>query len=325
MKTKKKTIRIGFDLGGTKMLAAVFDEKLKPLGKSKRKTRGNRGPDEGIARMLATIEEAIKEAGVNTSDIASIGVAAPAPMNLKNGVLENPTNMRWGNVPIKKIFEEKFKCPTRLVNDVDAGTFGEYRFGAGKGFRSVLGVFPGTGLGGGFVLDGKILTGTENPCMEIGHIRVLPNGLLCGCGNRGCLETVTSRLAVAAELAMAAFRGDAPHLFEVAGTDIAKMGSHAIAESIQKGDRVVEAIVRKSAEWLGIGIAGAVTLLLPEVVVLGGGMVEAMPEIYLKEVSDSLKRNVFGNFSGKSKIRVAKCGDDATALGAAALGIEGTS
>jgi glucokinase len=322
MKTKRKKIRIGFDLGGTKMLSAVYDEKYVLLGKAKRKTRGNRGAEEGIARILATLEESLEEAKVCQDDIASIGIAAPAPMNLKKGTLENPTNMRWGSVPLAKIVQERLKCPVRLINDVDAGTFGEYRFGAGKGSRSVLGVFPGTGLGGGFVLEGKLLTGRENPCMEIGHVQVLPNGLLCGCGRRGCLETVSSRLAVAAELAMAAFRGDAPHLFEAAGTDITKMGSHTIADAIAKGDKVVETIVRHSAEWLGIGIAGAVTLLLPDVVVLGGGMVEAMSEIYLREVTDSLKTNVFGDFAGRTKVRIAKCGDDAAVLGAAALGAE---
>ncbi|MBU1910016.1 MAG: ROK family protein, partial [Verrucomicrobia bacterium] len=142
---------------------------------------------------------------------------------------------------------------------------------------------------------------------------------LCGCGQRGCLETVASRLAIASEAAMAAHRGEAPHLLDLAGTDVGAMKSGTLAKAIEAGDRGVEQIVRNAAQMLGTALAGVVNLLAPDVLVLGGGLVEAMPALFLGEVRKAVEGKAMKIFTRELKIVVARLGDAATALGAAAL------
>jgi glucokinase len=147
---------------------------------------------------------------------------------------------------------------------------------------------------------------------------VVPDGVPCGCGRRGCLETVASRLAMSAEIAKAAYRGQAPHLLRVAGTDLANIRSGVLAESIEEGDKVVETIVRDGARYLGTAIGGAFNLLLPDVVVLGGGLVEALPELFVEEVESELRQRIMPAFVSTLSVKVAELGDDAGAMGAAA-------
>jgi glucokinase len=214
--------------------------------------------------------------------------------------------------------ESEFGVPVAVTNDVDAGVYGEYRFGAGRSAHTVLGIFPGTGIGGGCVLAGEIVRGSRSSCMEIGHIQVTRDGRLCGCGLRGCLETEASRLAIAAEVAAAAYRGETSKLQLEAGTDVAKIRSGMLADAIQAGDRVVESIVSKAAERLGTAVASIVHLLGPDVVVLGGGLVEAMPELFVRSVRQAANANVMASFVDSFRVEVAQLGDDATILGTAA-------
>jgi glucokinase len=309
----------GFDLGGTKMYGAIFDdEEFKIRGKERKKTKASEGVEACIDRIIETISDAIKDAGIDKKDIKGIGASVPGMLDLNKGIVISAPNLTWKKVPIKDELEKKFNCPVFISNDVDAGVYGEYCFGAGKGARCVVGVFPGTGIGGGCVYQGQLIRGLVNSCMEIGHITVLPNGPLCGCGKRGCLETVASRLAIAQAAAAAAYRGEAPALLKSAGTDLSNIRSGALADAIKDGDQIIESIVKEAARWLGVGIASAINLLAPDTVVLGGGLVEAMPELYQREVSASVKESVVPSFIGVSKIAIAKLGDDATVTGAAA-------
>jgi glucokinase len=216
------------------------------------------------------------------------------------------------------MLESEFRCPAEVANDVDAGVFGENRFGAAEGARTVLGVFPGTGIGGGCVYEGSILRGARLSCMEIGHMRVRVDGKLCGCGQRGCLETEASRLAISAEAAKAAFRGEAPNLLRMAGTNLEDIRSGVLADAIKAGDKVVESIVRDAAVAIGDAVASVVHLVAPEIVVLGGGLVEAMPEIFLQTVRERAQKSVMPAFVNSFRVVAAKLGDDAVVLGAAA-------
>ena len=158
--------------------------------------------------------------------------------------------------------------------------------------------------------------------MEIGHLPVDPDGLPCGCGKRGCLETVASRLAIAGQAAQAAYRGEAPCLLKLGGTDVAKIRSGLLAESVKGGDRIVEEIIRRAAGWLGYAIAGVVHLLAPDVILLGGGLVEEFPDLYLKETVKAVKARGLDAFVRDVRFCVAELGGDAVALGAAALAAE---
>ena len=310
---------LGFDLGGTKMMAAVFSPDFKVVASVRAKTKGVEGTEEVLERIQGTMAEVLREAGLEPGGLGGIGVGCPGPLDLDKGVILHAPNLSWHDVPLKETLEKKFKCPTVIANDVDAGTYGEFRFGAGRGARCVLGVFPGTGIGGACVYEGRIIRGRTGSCMEIGHVRVQAEGRLCGCGQRGCLESVASRLAISADAAAAVYRGEAPALQRLAGTDLAEIKSGTLAKSIKAGDTAVETIVRSAARHLGSVIANAVNLLAPDIVVLGGGLVEALPEIILGEARKAICAQAMKAFTKDIKIVAAELGDNATAMGAAAL------
>jgi glucokinase len=219
-------------------------------------------------------------------------------------------------MPLRKALEKEFPCPVILCNDVDAGTFAEWRFGAAQGARCVVGVFPGTGIGGSCVYEGKLLRGRVSSCMEIGHLHMRTQGQLCGCGQRGCLETVASRLAISARAAEAAYRGNAPYLLEHSGTTLTSIRSRVLAKAIAAGDEAVEDIVLHAARQLGLAIVSVVNLLAPDVVVLGGGLIEALPKPFLAEARQAVQHQAMKPFR-KTQVVIAKLGDDAAVLGAA--------
>jgi glucokinase len=317
-KSNDKKYWVGVDLGGTKMLVTVLDRNFQPCGRKRKKTKAQSGKDAGLTRMIDAIREALDDAGVATPQLAGIGVGCPGPLDLDAGIVLEMPNLGWKNTPVRRQLEDAFDCQAVVMNDVDAGVYGEYRFGAARDVRSVIGVFPGTGIGGGCVYEGSVLRGKNGSCMEIGHIPVDPQGSLCGCGQRGCLEAMAGRLAISAAAASAAYRGEAPNLLAAAGTDLSNIRSGVLAASVEGGDKTVERILRDAARLIGWTCAGVVNLLAPDRLVLGGGLVEALPELFQEEVERSARARVMPAYRDAFTVVVAKLGDDATAIGAAA-------
>lgn len=322
---EKRVYWMGFDLGGTKMQASVFDSTFKPLGKARKKTKGAQGAVKGMARVMEVMDAALAEAGVEREQLSGIGIGVPGPLDLDAGVVLDTPNLGWKNLKLKKKLQDGFGCPVFVLNDVDAGTYGEYRFGAAGGARCAVGIFPGTGIGGACVYEGKILRGKTGSAMEIGHMRLLPDGPRCGCGQRGCLEALSSRLTISRAAAAAAYRGQAPWLAEHVGTDLTNIRSGALAEAVANGDRAVEQILRDAAQWLGVGAANVINLLAPDVVVIGGGLAEALPQIFEQEVGQTARAQVMPAFRNSFRVVIAKLGDDAGVLGAAAWAAEQVS
>ena len=309
---------VGFDLGGTKMMAAAFTPDFRIVGRKRRKTKGNEGAKAGMERIVSTIREALEEKELSADQIRGIGIGCPGSVDLDRGIILDSANLSWKNVHVKQILQDEFGCPAVILNDVDAGVYGEYRFGSGKNARCLVGVFPGTGIGGGCVYDGTILRGRTMSCFEVGHMQVTPGGHPCGCGRFGCLETEASRLAIATAAAGAAFRGEAPNLLEACGTDIANIRSGSLADAIKAGDQVVEQIVKRAAGLIGTAVGDIVNLIAPDVVVLGGGLVEAMPELFVDNVEDAARRRAVPPMAKSFKVVAAKLADDAAVRGAAA-------
>ncbi|MEX2176753.1 MAG: ROK family protein [Pirellulaceae bacterium] len=318
MDTSARRHWVGFDLGGTKMMAAALSDEFRILGRRRRKTKGAEGAKAGVERIVEAIRNALDEGQITPDQVAGIGVGCPGNIDLDKGAIVDSANLGWKNVQLKEILQKEFGCPAVVLNDVDAGVYGEYRFGAGKGARCLVGVFPGTGIGGGCILEGQVLRGKNMSCFEIGHVQVNPNGMPCGCGRTGCLETEASRLAISAQAAMAAFRGEAPHLLAAAGTDLAEIRSGTLAEAIEAGDTIVERIVRRAAGLIGRAVGDVVNLLAPDMIVLGGGLVEAMPEIFVSSVEEAARARAAPPFAKSFKVSAAKLGDDAVVRGAAA-------
>nr|VFK29422.1 MAG: glucokinase [Candidatus Kentron sp. MB]VFK33673.1 MAG: glucokinase [Candidatus Kentron sp. MB]VFK76291.1 MAG: glucokinase [Candidatus Kentron sp. MB] len=317
-KPHEKKYRIGVDLGGTKMLGIVFDQDFTPQGRNRLKTKVQGGEQAGIERMITLIQGAMDAARITVDTLQEIGVGCPGPLNSDTGIVFEMPNLGWKNTPVRQELAKAFGCPVAIINDVDAGTYAEYRFGAAKDAYCAIGIFPGTGIGGGLVYRGEIVRGKTGSCMEIGHIPVDENGALCGCGQQGCLEAVAGRLAISAAAAAAAHRGEAPHLLATAGTDLSNIRSGILADSIKAGDASVERIVRNAAQRIGSATAGLVNLLAPDVIVLGGGLVEALPKLFQQEVEEAARNRVMPTYRNSFRVATAKLGDDATAIGAAA-------
>jgi glucokinase len=313
---------VGFDLGGTKMLTSVMDSQFKILSRVRKKTKGYMGGDSGIDRIVEMIKTAIAEAGIPLSKIGTIGIGCPGPVDMDKGVLISAPNMGWENMPIKKRLEDALNCKVFVTNDVDAGVYGEYRFGVAKDTRCVLGIFPGTGIGGGCVYEGKIFTGRRITCMEIGHTRIIPGGPLSSTGHEGTLEAIASRLAISTQAAQAAYRGQAPNLMKEAGTDLSQIRSGMLANAIKDGDKSIENIIKHACYNIGVSAASMIHVLAPDMIILGGGLVEAMPELFLNQISQSAREWLMPAYKNITEFKVAKLGDDAAVLGSAAWACE---
>ncbi|TWU00884.1 ROK family protein [Stieleria varia] len=308
---------IGFDLGGTKMLAIAYDNDWRELGRRRRKTRGRDASDSGTARIISTIHRLLEESELDPKQIAGIGIGCPGPIDIEKGRILTTPNLGWDDVKVGDSLTKEFGCPVVVLNDVDAGVYGEYQFGVAKGARCVVGIFPGTGVGGGCVYEGNILHGAGVSCMEVGHTRISSSGRGSGIELLGTLEAEASRLSIAAEAAKAAYRGDAPRLKKECGTDLADIRSGALADSIEH-DPAIRRLVEQAAETIGIGVINIVHILCPDTIVLGGGLVEAMEKLFVDTVTSTAQNGVMSVYKDRFKVVAAKLGDDAGAKGAAA-------
>lgn len=305
---------VGMDIGGTKMLAVVFDAQFKPVGRFRKKSKAKVPPEVHVNNI---IQGALDDAGVKK--IRGIGMGSPGPLDPNTGVIIDTPNLGWKNFPLASIAQDHFGVPAVVDNDVNLGTYGEWCFGEVQDCRHVLGMFPGTGVGGGIIIDGKLLHGFTGSAAEVGHMTIEVDGPFCGCGKRGCLEALASRIAIAREVAALAVRGDAPYILENCGTDLAKIRSGALARAVAAGDTQVERVIRRAAYYAGVGVANLINIVSPEAVVLGGGLVEAMESLYLEEVARAVQEHAMPFLRKDVRIVAAKLGDDAVAMGAARL------
>ncbi|TVR05241.1 MAG: ROK family protein [Spirochaetaceae bacterium] len=310
---------LGFDLGGTKMLAAVVGGDFSVRGRAKQKTGTERGNDAVFAGIVDTIEQAITNAGCGLSDIAGVGIACPGPIDMRAGVVLETPNLDLRDFALRDRLTKKLGVPVVLENDVNAGVYGEYVAGAGRGFRHIVGLFPGTGIGGGLILDGKLYRGARGGAGEIGHMVVQVDGRRCGCGRFGCLEAVASRSALAKDLVALAANGEAPIIREKAGTDFLAIKSGTIAKAMEAGEAAVTELVMRSARFLGIGMGNCVNVFDPELIILGGGMVERFGTQYLAVATESMRETGMKRMVEHVKVKAAELGDDAAVIGAAAL------
>ncbi|MEC8557799.1 MAG: ROK family protein [Planctomycetota bacterium] len=309
---------IGFDLGGTKMQCTLYDEELKAVADRRKRTKGEQGVETGLQRIESTISKLLQETEISVEQLVGIGIGCPGPVEWEKGIVRVAVNLGWENVAVGSFLEDQFQCPVAVLNDVDAGVYGEHIGGAGCDARTTFGLFPGTGIGGGCVYDGQILRGKALSAMEFGHIKISASVREGATGMTGTLESEASRLSIAGELTKLSYRGEAPHLNSLVGTELGAIRSKVIAESIAQGDKAVKQVVVKACEQLGYAVSKAGLMLCPDCVVLGGGLVEAMPELFVDEVSRVAREHVFECYRDEFVVKAAELGDDAATLGAAA-------
>jgi glucokinase len=317
-KLKNLPFWIGFDLGGTKMLACVLDKDYNILGTARKSTGGSDGQVKGRKKIISTIHEAIAAAQVDPKGLQGIGIGCPGLVNPEKGILINAPNLGWNNMGLTNILKTAFKKPVSVLNDVDAGTFGEFKLGAGRGARSLLGVFPGTGLGAGFVYNGQLIMGRNASAMELGMI-YLP-GTHLGSEQHGAvmLEDLTSRLALAAQAGIACYRGQLPELDKKTRGNLRDIRSKALANSFKSADEMGMVMFSNSIRFLGMGVATVVNLFAPDQITLGGGLVEELPALYVNLLKEEVNRFAIPALARGIKYSVAKLGGSAVAIGSVA-------
>jgi glucokinase len=313
-----KKFWIGFDLGGTKMMAVAVDEKNKVLASARKATHGDEGVQKGKVRILKLIEEVMALGALDKKGLQGIGMGCPGLVNPAQGILLSAPNLGWNKVNFKLFFKQHYGVDSVVLNDVDAGTYGEYFLGTGDKERSVLGVFPGTGLGAGFVHQGRLLMGRHLSAMELGMIYLPGTHLGSSLPGAVLLEDLTSRLALAAQASIACHRGQLPELNKKSQGNLRDIRSKALAATILSGQPAAVMMMDQSLEYLAMGVALTVNLLAPDEIVLGGGLVEEMHRKIMTDLKSKVKKYALPELTKSIKYRVATLGGQAVALGAMA-------
>jgi glucokinase len=276
-----------------------------------------------VYKVIANvIKDACDEAGVKTKDLAAIGGCAPGLVEPQTGLVYDTPNLGFKDFPLQQKLSDDFNVPVHIENDVNAGLYAELHFGAAQGMRNVIGISPGTGVGGAIVIGGQLYRGNNGGAAEFGHIIVQPDGQLCGCGQRGCLETIASRTALSQQILSFAVRGRIPMVIAEAKGNLKKVKSGLISRAYNSGDPDVKEIVHYAARYLGVGMSNLVNCFNPEAVILGGGLIEALPQPFV-EISSKVMRETAMNVNSKDvKVLPASLGDDAVIKGTAKLASE---
>ena len=310
--SEEAPVAVGVDVGGTKVVALRIDATGHELARASHAT-----PADDMDATLQTLVATSRE--VTSEDAIGIGVAAAGMVEWGKGVLRYAPNLAWRDAAIADIVGGALHVPVVVDNDCTAGAFGELQAGAARGFSHVLYVGVGTGIGGGLVLDGSVYRGAHGFAAEVGHIVVDPDGPVCGCGNRGCWETVASGSAITREGRAAA--RDHPALAALAGGDPDAVTGQIVVEAAREGDPLARGIVERVGRRLGEGLAGLANVLDPELIVVGGGVAGA-GDLLLDPARQTFADRIEGAaYRPEVPIVEAALGSDSAAVGAALLAI----
>jgi glucokinase len=308
----------GIDLGGTKIQAAIVDEDYNVVGSARRSTPTTGGPEDVAAEMEGSLRDAAKAAAVEPAALAGVGVGSPGTID--GGNVSTARNLPgWeGTFPLGPTLERALDCKVRVGNDVQVATDAEFKLGAGRLYSSLLGVFWGTGVGSGLILDGKAWTG-RGAAGEIGHMVVEIDGARCTCGRRGCMEAYAGRGAMEEHVAKLVEKGRKTDLFGLMKErERTRLTSGVWARALERKDKLAIHVIDRALRALGAGIASAVNLLDVEGVIIGGGLGIKLGHPYAKRIAEEMQPHLFAD-SRPPHVHVAALGDLGGAIGAALL------
>ena len=317
---RRRGARGGIDLGGTKIQAIVVDTDNAVLGEARHPTPRDDGPQGVVEAMAAAMQEAADAAKTETDSLAGVGVGSPGEIEAKAGIVSNARNLPdWsGSFPLGPRLTEALGTRVFVGNDVTVATSAEATLGAGRHHRTLLGVFWGTGVGGGLVLDGKEWHG-RGSAGEIGHVVVHRGGARCPCGNRGCMEAYAGRAAMEARARKEVKGGRKTVLFKLMDEhDRSRLTSGIWERALDHGDELAEELIERAIKAIGAGVASAVNLLDPEAVVLGGGLGVRFGERLGPRIEKAMAKSLFDH-DHPPEFLIAELGDLGGAIGAAAL------
>ena len=313
-------LRGGIDLGGTKIQAAVLGPRGKAYGEARHPTPTSGGPEDVAAAMAAALREAAGAASVEPPQLEGVGVGSPGDVDERSGDVSAALNLPgWeGRFPLGKTLAKELGTTVRVGNDVQVATEAEFRLGAGRPYKTLIGVFWGTGVGGGLVLDGDAWLG-RGAAGEIGHMVVKRGGARCPCGRRGCMEAYAGRAAMEAEAVRQHEDGRKTDLFKLMkkhGRD--RLTSGIWERALDHGDKLTEELIDRAIEALGTGTASACNLLDPEAVIIGGGLGLRFGERYMDALKKEMGKHLFVD-DRPPAVKIASLGDLGGAIGASLL------
>ncbi len=309
---------IGIDLGGTNIKVGVVDDNYNIIGRSNIKTNLPRPSEEIVNSIVEGVELACADAKISVSDVNSIGIGTPGTANRNTGVVLYSCNLGFNNFGLGAMLSEKLGTEVFVENDANAAAFGEVVNGAGKGYKNVVVITLGTGVGGGIIIDGKIYTGFNFCGAELGHSVIEYNGRQCGCGRKGCFEAYSSATALINFTKEAMAEDKNTKMWEIAGSIDGVDGKTAF-DGFRAGDNTATEVVNKYINYLGCGLTNVVNIFQPEVLLIGGGICKEGENLTKPLLEYIAKESYCIDPECSTKLDIAKLGNDAGIIGAAYL------
>jgi len=312
------TIRIGIDVGATKTKLLMITSKGEIIARSKILTDSDKVPDPIVERAGQEIGKLITNQGIDRSEVEAVAVGICGFQNPRTGMIDVSPNLHWYNVPFKKLMEDRIGLPVYMANDVNAAAWGEFVYGAGRGCADMAAIFIGSGIGGGIVSNGLLIEGGTGTAGEVGHMTFRVNGLKCDCGKRGCFEAYGGGMPMERRIRTAAKKGLSALTLKMAKGDVNAINTRTVRQAAEAGDPVAKKIWDEAVEALVTLSANLISLLNPDRLVIGGGVLEGSPGL-LKTIQKGVMEKAVTLSAEYAKIVKSELGDDAVAMGAAAL------
>jgi N-acetylglucosamine repressor len=312
----------GVDLGATKAIAVVTDLEGNIITRTRMELDVNEGCESVMSNLFRVTESTLEQAADAHGKIAGLGLSVPGLIDAELGISVFAPNIPgWRNIPLVKVFQDKFHVPCKVENDARAMAIGEAMFGAGQGYANILCVNVGRGIGAGIIINGEIYRGKQGGAGELGHITIDPEGPVCPCGNHGCLEVMAAGPAIASSAVKAVRAGESTLIRDLVDGNTEDITAEIVSLAAKKGDVLAEGLIRQAGRRLGIGIANAVNMLSPEIVIIGGGVSRA-GDVFFEEIRDTVKKRAFTTMVNLPPIVASTQGEEASSVGAAALVLE---
>ena len=309
---------ICLDIGGTKVLGAIFDSNDTIVARYKKKSTESGSSSQNVQEVIiSVVEELLASSGLKKSQINAISAGAPGVIDSGAGIILFTPNLPFRNYDIRTPLEDKFGVPFYIGNDVNVGVLGEYRYGAAKGYQNVVGFFVGTGMGGGLILNGSLFTGTGFKAAEYGHMILDPEGPLCGCGQRGCLEAFSSKQGISSYIRQQVSRGRESEMAEQVKDGVFR--SKFLKKALANHDKVTEEAIDRACHYLAVATGNLINTISPDVVVFGGGVVEATGNLFRDKVLEEIDRYCMTSIRPTVELKTAALGDDSNIYGSLAM------
>lgn len=307
---------IGVDIGGMSIKAGIVDSYGNIIFKSRIPTP--KKPEDAISGIVKQINNLISSQGLSIDNISGIGIGCPGSVNDKQGVIQYANNLEWHNVPLKAELAKYFPVKIEINNDANVATLAEVKYGVAKNYSSAIMLTLGTGVGGGIVIDNKIFSGSDGLGAELGHHTLILGGNTCTCGRKGCFEVYASATALINQTKKAMLEDKDSIMWEYSGNSIDKVDGKTAFECAKLNDSTAIKVRDKYIEYLGEGIINMLNIFRPEVIIIGGG-ISAQGDYLISLVKEYLKKEHYGYACVQIDILIAKLGNDAGIIGAAAL------